>query len=273
MPKMPHQKARAIPAWAPGSNPVFTHDPALLAMTTAMRVMIALVLVSWAAALARQVVAAALESAGSQRGDHWSDNLLINGWQDLKEATPFLSGPVTAIDTPVKATVSLFQRNQPYHGTSPHWRPSLFRDRKRGSLSGRFMFDSEVVPPGRPLKRPVRHRVESFQFSAYSGANYNINSGTRSGCSSQGGTCASGAHGGHRHRPFPSRCHRGWPVPWTTAPTRAIPMCFGHLNLCISERRPQASRPHFSWSSRVSSLTRDLRTGSIATFRSCFIWP
>lgn len=73
----------------------------------------------------------------------------MHGWEDFKDDTPFSLGP--------GSTLTEFQRNEPYHGTSPYWRVMLFRDLKQFSISGRFTYtggnrdfilDETAIGPG-----------------------------------------------------------------------------------------------------------------------------
>ena len=75
----------------------------------------------------------------------------LRGWDDFKEDSQF---SLTAASAPLTG----FQRNEPYHGTSPYWRVSLFRDTKQFSFNGRFTYtagerafvlDENAIGPGR----------------------------------------------------------------------------------------------------------------------------
>jgi hypothetical protein len=64
----------------------------------------------------------------------------MRGWEDFREDSNYLSGP-NAGNNPGNPTVlTSFQRNEPYHGTSPYWRAALFTDRKYFSANGRFTY-------------------------------------------------------------------------------------------------------------------------------------
>lgn len=74
----------------------------------------------------------------------------MHGWQDFKEDTPYSQTGSSALTE--------FQRNEPYHGTSPYWRVMLFRDLKNFSVNGRFtytggnrdfIFDETSISPNR----------------------------------------------------------------------------------------------------------------------------
>jgi hypothetical protein len=63
----------------------------------------------------------------------------LHGWEDFKEDSAFRSGPSPA-GAPDNSALSSFQRNEPYHGTSPYWRVALFADKKLFSVNGRFTY-------------------------------------------------------------------------------------------------------------------------------------
>lgn len=64
-----------------------------------------------------------------------------HGWEDFKEDATYQSGPNQGI-VPNSNTLSSFQRQEPYHGTSPYWRVGLFAERKFFSANGRFTYTS-----------------------------------------------------------------------------------------------------------------------------------
>ena len=64
-----------------------------------------------------------------------------HGWEDFKEDSTYQSGPNQGI-VPNSTTLSSFQRQEPYHGTSPYWRVGLFAERKFFSANGRFTYTS-----------------------------------------------------------------------------------------------------------------------------------
>jgi len=64
-----------------------------------------------------------------------------HGWEDFKEDSAYQSGPNSGI-VPSSNSLSSFQREEPYHGTSPYWRVGLFADRKYFSANGRFTYTS-----------------------------------------------------------------------------------------------------------------------------------
>jgi hypothetical protein len=64
-----------------------------------------------------------------------------HGWEDFKEDSTYQSGPNQGI-VPNSNTLSSFQRQEPYHGTSPYWRVGLFAERKFFSANGRFTYTS-----------------------------------------------------------------------------------------------------------------------------------
>jgi hypothetical protein len=68
---------------------------------------------------------------------------ILHGWDYYSEGfnTPYvLAGPP---DEPaIGTTLSSFQRNAPYHGSSPYWRLSLFAERKWISLGARYNYTS-----------------------------------------------------------------------------------------------------------------------------------
>jgi len=69
----------------------------------------------------------------------------MHGWEDFKDDTGAAlatSGvPGAAPLLPVAGvTANSFQASNPYHGTSPYWRASLFTDRKIFNVNGRFTY-------------------------------------------------------------------------------------------------------------------------------------
>lgn len=67
----------------------------------------------------------------------------MHGWEDFKEDTSYQSSLETSGLAPANATaLSSFARAEPYHGTSPYWRASLFGERKTFSVNGRFTYTS-----------------------------------------------------------------------------------------------------------------------------------
>ncbi len=78
---------------------------------------------------------------------HWLGFTLnsMHGWQDFKDDTPYTSSGVSTGDNPSNATsLTSFARNGPYHGTSPYWRISLFRDAHFANINGRFTYTGGV---------------------------------------------------------------------------------------------------------------------------------
>ena len=65
-----------------------------------------------------------------------------HGWEDFKEDSTYASGPNTGIIANNTSVLSSFQRQEPYHGTSPYWRVGLFMERKYFSANGRFTYTS-----------------------------------------------------------------------------------------------------------------------------------
>jgi len=64
------------------------------------------------------------------------------GWEDFKEDSTYQSGPSLGIVPNNSNILSSFQRQEPYHGTSPYWRAGLFSERKYFSANGRFTYTS-----------------------------------------------------------------------------------------------------------------------------------
>jgi hypothetical protein len=64
-----------------------------------------------------------------------------HGWEDFKEDSSYQSGPNQGV-VPNSNMLSSFQRQEPYHGTSPYWRAGLFTERKYFSANGRFTYTS-----------------------------------------------------------------------------------------------------------------------------------
>ncbi len=62
-------------------------------------------------------------------------------WEDYKEDTPVSLDGVTSSGLPNDpTTLTQFQRNEPYHGTSPGWLVNLFKERKIWAINGRFTY-------------------------------------------------------------------------------------------------------------------------------------
>jgi len=66
----------------------------------------------------------------------------MHGWEDFKEDSTYLAGPNAGNVASSLTTLSSFQRNEPYHGTSPYWRGSLFTERKLFSVNARMTYTS-----------------------------------------------------------------------------------------------------------------------------------
>ena len=66
----------------------------------------------------------------------------MHGWDDFKEDSGYSSGANAGNNPASLTTIASFQRNEPYHGTSPYWRVGLFTDRKHFSANGRFTYVS-----------------------------------------------------------------------------------------------------------------------------------
>ena len=67
----------------------------------------------------------------------------MRGWEDFKEdSSSGSTGLNTGFDPTNRTTLTLFNRQEPYHGTSPYWRVGLFSDRKHYSVNGRFTYTS-----------------------------------------------------------------------------------------------------------------------------------
>ncbi len=67
---------------------------------------------------------------------------VMHGWVDFKEDTPTtILGPEPGNNTTDLNTLTSFTNSQPYHGTSPYWRASLFREGKHlWAANGRFSY-------------------------------------------------------------------------------------------------------------------------------------
>jgi hypothetical protein len=65
-----------------------------------------------------------------------------HGWEDFKEDSTYQSGPSGGLVPNNSNVLSSFQRQEPYHGTSPYWRAGLFTERKYFSANGRFTYTS-----------------------------------------------------------------------------------------------------------------------------------
>ncbi len=66
----------------------------------------------------------------------------LHGWDDFKDDTVDHSNGLNPGDNPASpVTLTAFQRNQPYHGTSPYWRVGLFREGPKWyAVNGRFTY-------------------------------------------------------------------------------------------------------------------------------------
>jgi hypothetical protein len=74
---------------------------------------------------------------------HWFGFTLnaMHGWQDFKDDSPDQFTGASAGDNFNGNTIlNLFNRTQPYHGTSPYWRVALFRNSRLLSINGRFTY-------------------------------------------------------------------------------------------------------------------------------------
>ncbi len=70
----------------------------------------------------------------------WRLNVM-HAWVDFKEDTPVrLPGVSDGYNTTDLTTASSFQRNEPYHGTSPYWRVALFKESRWWAVTGRFSY-------------------------------------------------------------------------------------------------------------------------------------
>lgn len=67
---------------------------------------------------------------------------VMHGWEDYKEDSPETLPTPSLGNIPTdRNTLTSFQSNQPYHGTSPYWRVGLFREGKKfWSVNGRFTY-------------------------------------------------------------------------------------------------------------------------------------
>lgn len=67
----------------------------------------------------------------------------IRGWEDFKEDTTYNSNGLNpGLDLTNRTTLTSFNRQEPYHGTSPYWRVGLFTEKKLFSVNGRFTYTS-----------------------------------------------------------------------------------------------------------------------------------
>jgi hypothetical protein len=73
---------------------------------------------------------------------HWRGFTLnvLHGWEDFKDDTPFQFNGAETGGAGSAASVNLFQRSAPDHGTSPYWQVGLFRSSRWLSVSGRFTY-------------------------------------------------------------------------------------------------------------------------------------
>jgi hypothetical protein len=69
---------------------------------------------------------------------------VMHGWVDFKQDTPTdITAPELGNNTVDLNTLTSFTRSEPYHGTSPYWRASLFREGKHlWAANGRFSYVS-----------------------------------------------------------------------------------------------------------------------------------
>ncbi|MGH9559102.1 MAG: hypothetical protein ACRD30_07665 [Bryobacteraceae bacterium] len=69
---------------------------------------------------------------------------VLRGWVDFKQNEPSnITTPEAGNNPNDLNTLSLFERTQPIHGTSPYWRIGLFREGKRlWAVDGRFAYTS-----------------------------------------------------------------------------------------------------------------------------------
>lgn len=74
---------------------------------------------------------------------HWLGFTLnaMRGWQDFKDDSPDqFAGASHGDDFNPNTILNLFNRTQPYHGTSPYWRVALFRNTRLLNFNGRFTY-------------------------------------------------------------------------------------------------------------------------------------
>jgi hypothetical protein len=66
---------------------------------------------------------------------------VMHGWEDYKEDAPESLGSSAGNNPTDRNTLTSFQSNQAYHGTSPYWRVGLFREGKKyWAVNGRFTY-------------------------------------------------------------------------------------------------------------------------------------
>ena len=65
---------------------------------------------------------------------------VMEGWENFKEDTGYLSGVNQGIVPGNPNTLTSFQRVEPYHGTSPYTRAGLFTERKYFAANSRFTY-------------------------------------------------------------------------------------------------------------------------------------
>lgn len=70
----------------------------------------------------------------------WRLNVM-HGWVDFKEDNPIrLPGLSQGYNPDDATTLTSFQRNEPYHGTSPYWRVVLMKESRWWAVNGRFTY-------------------------------------------------------------------------------------------------------------------------------------
>jgi hypothetical protein len=68
---------------------------------------------------------------------------VLRGWENFKEDTPFdfLAGAGAGANTTDQNTLTSYRKREPYHGNSPFWRVSLFREQGEfWAVNGRFTY-------------------------------------------------------------------------------------------------------------------------------------
>lgn len=70
----------------------------------------------------------------------WRLNVM-HGWVNFKEDNPIrLAGPSQGYNATDATSMASFQRNEPYHGTSPYWRVVLMKESRWWAVNGRFTY-------------------------------------------------------------------------------------------------------------------------------------
>ena len=66
---------------------------------------------------------------------------VMRRWEFFKEDKPYFLNTPTRSDNPLDpTTITLFSKSEPYHGQTPGWLVSLFAERRRFAVNGRFTY-------------------------------------------------------------------------------------------------------------------------------------